>query len=156
MDFKTVTVCAYLMGTYWISTHFPYMNLIFYPTLGAFSFLFVSRPHTMKDLVRVAGGAVIVSIVGCLMFTVDQGIISFFLTSLLSVWLIRKFRWNAPPLLAVALIPFFAHPPSIWIIPICVSTSLAGLLLTLLMAEFVMVRVRQPRAAASLARTEAQ
>ncbi|MNE97139.1 hypothetical protein D3C80_1954410 [compost metagenome] len=49
---------------------------------------------------------------------------------------IHKFKWNAPPILAVALIPFFTQPQVPWAIPLSVAAALAGLLMTLSLAAY--------------------
>lgn len=107
--------------------------MVFYPTLGAFSFLFMHRGGHIKDIGRIIVGAIIVTI-GSLCYTISTGVVSFFATAIITLLLIQLFKWNAAPILAVSLIPYFAHPDSIWMLPLAVLISLLGLLLPLWLA----------------------
>ncbi|WP_127586106.1 hypothetical protein [Paenibacillus koleovorans] len=131
MNVKAVAISLYLMLIYWVSMHFPALKTVFYPTLGAFCYLFVSRTFRMRELSGIAFGAVIASLTGCLLHAVYPGVGSFFLNSLIVIWMIRKFHWNAPPILAVAFVPYFINPIAWWIVPLSVLVSLGGLLLLL-------------------------
>jgi hypothetical protein len=104
---------------------------LFFPTLGAFSFLFVSRSLQLKQMGGVILGACLSSTIGTLLYALDSGVLSLFITILSVILLINKFNWNAPPILAVAIIPFFVKADSFWLIPISVFVSLLGLLGTL-------------------------
>lgn len=117
------------MILYWISLHIPSLKTVFYPTLGAFSYLFVTRAFELRDLSRITLGAVIASCLGSLLNAMYPGVPAFLLNTLLVTWMIRKFHWNAPPILAVSLIPFFIQPIEWWVVPVSVLGSLSGLLL---------------------------
>ncbi len=137
MSLKTYAICLYIVFVYWISSHIPHMHALFFPTLGAFSLLFISRPYVQREFGKIALGAVVASLVGSLFVYFSSGVLSLLLTLLLVIWLINVFKWNAPPILAVSLIPFFTHPPLLWIIPVSVCGALLGLLLTLSAAAFL-------------------
>ncbi|MFH5185998.1 hypothetical protein ACHHV8_27005 [Paenibacillus sp. TAB 01] len=131
MNLKTWTICFYLLLIYWIAQHIPSVKMLFYPTLGAFSYLFISRTFAFKDFCRLIAGASAASLISSALFLSDTGFISFFAAVLSTIILIQKFRLNAPPILAIALVPFFTHPGNLWGLPLAVLVSLSGLLLTL-------------------------
>ncbi|MEW9701099.1 hypothetical protein [Paenibacillus sp. SI8] len=130
MLLRSLIVCCYLMAAYWASYHFPSMKMVFYPTLGAFSFLFMHRVDQIKDLGRIIIGASISVTIGSLLYALSTGVLSFFLTAIVTISLIQFFKWNAAPIMAVSFIPFFAHPVSVWALPTAVFVSLVGLLLS--------------------------
>jgi hypothetical protein len=129
MLLRSLVVCCYLMGAYWASYHFPSLRMVFYPTLGAFSFLFMHRVDQIKDVGRITIGAIIAVTLGSVMYSISHGTLSFFLTSMITISLIQVFKWNAAPILSVSFIPFFAHTTSIWALPIAVLVSLLGLIM---------------------------
>lgn len=128
---RSLIICCYLMTAYWASIHFPSLKMVFYPTLGAFSFLFIHRIGQPKDVVRIIIGAIIAVSLGSFFYTINTGAVSFFATAIVTISLIQVFKWNAAPILAVSFIPYFAHPDSLWALPIAVLASLAGLLIPL-------------------------
>jgi len=128
MLLRSLIICSYLMAAYWASYHFPSMKMVFYPTLGAFSFLFMHRVDEIKDLGRIIIGAIVSVTIGSLLYTISTGAVSFFITAIVTISLIKFFKWNAAPIMAVSLIPYFAHPTTIWALPAAVLASLAGLL----------------------------
>jgi hypothetical protein len=134
MFLRSLITCSYLMAVYWASTHFPSMKMVFYPTLGAFSFLFLHRGGHIKDTGRIIVGAIIAVTIGSIFYNISTGVVSFFATAIITISLIQLFKWNAAPILAVSLIPYFAHPVSIWMLPLAVLISLIGLLLPLWLA----------------------
>ncbi|MDQ6421229.1 hypothetical protein RB620_17530 [Paenibacillus sp. LHD-117] len=136
MRFKTYAICLYLVAVYWISLNIPHMHALFFPTLGAFSLLFISRPFRRDEVRNIAAGAVAASFIGSLLAHWNAGAGSLLITLLIVIGLINLFKWNAPPILAVSLIPYFARPPVFWAIPLSVCGALAGLLLTLSIAAF--------------------
>ncbi|WP_141500595.1 HPP family protein [Paenibacillus luteus] len=136
MRIRTYAICLYIILIYWISLHVPYMHSLFFPTLGAFSLLFISRPFEKKEIRKIAFGAVLSSLIGSLFVFWSTGVLSLLFTLLIVIFLIHQFKWNAPPILAVSLIPFFTQPPLVWVIPLSVCGSLLGLLFTLSMAAF--------------------
>ncbi|MBW7475226.1 HPP family protein [Paenibacillus oenotherae] len=131
MHLRSVIICSYLMVAYWASSHFASLEMVFYPTLGAFSFLFLQRMDKFNDIKRIIIGAVIAVTIGNLFYMFDSGALSFFATAIVTISLIHYFKWNAAPILAVSLIPYFAHPVSMWTMPVAVIVSLLGLLLPL-------------------------
>ncbi|MGO4271471.1 hypothetical protein AB4Z22_16765 [Paenibacillus sp. TAF58] len=128
MFLRSLVMCCYLMGAYWASYHFPSMKMVFYPTLGAFSFLFMHRVDQIKDIGRITMGAIIAVTIGSSMYAISHGAMSFFITAILTISLIQWFKWNAAPILAVSFIPFFAHPVAFWALPAAVLVSLLGLI----------------------------
>lgn len=136
MRIRTYAICLYIILIYWISLHVPYMHSLFFPTLGAFSLLFISRPFEKTEIRKIAFGAVLSSLIGSLFVFWSTGVLSLLFTLLIVIFLIHQFKWNAPPILAVSLIPFFTQPPLVWVIPLSVCGSLLGLLFTLSMATF--------------------
>ncbi|AEI45418.1 hypothetical protein [Paenibacillus mucilaginosus] len=132
---KTITISLYLFVIYYISVHIPALKPLFYPTLGAFSYLFVSRAFAVKDLLKLIAGATTASLLGSCFYFSHAGGVAFLCTSLVTIWMIRKFHLNAPPILAVALIPYFAQPAQWWTAPVSVVSSLTGLVLLLLLME---------------------
>lgn len=137
MRIKTYAICIYIIFIYWVSLHIPHMSTLFFPTLGAFSLLFISRPFEKAQLRKIAIGAIVSSFIGSLFVYWSSGVLSLLLTLLIVIFLINKFKWNAPPILSVALIPFFTHTSLIWVAPISVTGSLLGLLLTLSAAAYL-------------------
>lgn len=137
MSIKTYAICLYIVFVYWISVHIPHMHALFFPTLGAFSLLFISRPYERSAFSKIALGAVVASTIGSLFVYWSSGVVSLLLTLLLVIWLINLFKWNAPPILAVSLIPFFTQPPLLWVIPVSVCIALLGLLFTLSAATYL-------------------
>ncbi|MCY9592131.1 hypothetical protein PC41400_04350 [Paenibacillus chitinolyticus] len=136
MNVKIIGVALYIMLIYGISKHYPAMHGLFFPALGAFSFLFISRPFNAKAMSSISAGAVLATVVGTLIYYLVPGILALFVNTLIIIWL-NKVKWNAPPILAVSLIPFFTETPRIWDVPLAVALSLAGLTVTLLAADFV-------------------
>ncbi|SFM39290.1 hypothetical protein SAMN03159341_13031 [Paenibacillus sp. 1_12] len=131
MFLRSLIICCYLMAAYWASIHFPSLKMVFYPTLAAFSFLFIHRIGQLKDVLRIIIGAIVAVSLGSFFYTINTGAVSFFATAIVTISLIQLFKWNAAPILAVSLIPYFAHPVSLWTLPIAVLASLAGLLIPL-------------------------
>ncbi|MCD1258604.1 HPP family protein [Paenibacillus athensensis] len=132
MKLKMAAISLYIVLIYYFSLHVPLLHMLFFPTLGAFSLLFVSRSQDVRELSKIAAGAFIASIIGTALFHLGNGgVLSLFITIIVISWLIIKLKWNAPPILAVSLIPFFAHAPNVWIVPVSVCGSMAGLLATL-------------------------
>lgn len=129
MVVRSIFICSYLVAVYWLSHHYPTMKMAFYPTLGAFCFLFMKHGGQVQHTARVIVGATVASAVGSLLYLMDSGALSFFITSLVTITLIHVCRWNAAPILSVSLIPYFTHPAAFWILPLAVLVSLSGLLL---------------------------
>ncbi|MFC0211271.1 hypothetical protein ACFFK0_02205 [Paenibacillus chartarius] len=128
MFLRSVIVCCYLMMAYWVSVQYPSLKMVFYPTLGAFSFLFMHRADRIGEVGRIIMGAAISVTIGSVMYAISPGAASFFFTAFCTILLIQFFKWNAAPILAVSLIPFFAHPVTMWALPLAVLASLIGLL----------------------------
>lgn len=128
---KFSIICLYLSITYWIALNVNLLGMLFYPSLGSFSFLILGRKFQLKNLFKITLGAAVTSTIGsCLYFWYPSGF-SLFLTALITLYMMKIFDWDAAPILAVALIPFFSHPQSIWVLPISVLCSLIGLLIPL-------------------------
>lgn len=129
MLLRNLLICCYLVSIYWLSLHLPSLKMVFYPTLGAFCFLAVSRGRKLRDTGIVMVGAIVSVTLGSLLYSISSGALSFFATALVTITLIQAFKWNAAPILAVSFIPYFAHPDSIWTLPLSVVVSLSGLFL---------------------------
>lgn len=131
MTLKAIGICLYITFIYWVSLQVPALHALFYPTLGSFSFLFISRSFQIKDFLRIVLGAAAASIVGTSLYFLDEGVLSLIATTAIVITLITRFKLNAPPVLAVAFIPYFSRPEVFWLLPVSVVGTLAGLLLTL-------------------------
>ncbi|MCM3631285.1 HPP family protein [Paenibacillus glycanilyticus] len=143
MNLKTIALCLYVMLIYWLSLHFSFLDTLFFPTLGAFSFLFISRSSTIAEVGKITFGAVVSSVLGTVLYYIYPSPISLFINVLITIWLINKFKWNAPPIVAVALIPFFSHSPNHWFIPLSVCVALLGLMLVLYIVRVIESRRAQ-------------
>lgn len=134
MNLRIGAICLYIASIYWLSLKYPALHTLFFPTLGAFSLLFISRPFGKSELGKIAFGATIAAIIGSLLVSWNAGVIPFLLNTLIMIGLINRFKWNAPPILAVSFIPFFTQDSTDampWVIPLSVCVSLLGLLLVL-------------------------
>ncbi|NBD26620.1 hypothetical protein [Paenibacillus glycinis] len=131
MLIRSVGLGLFIMFVYWLSSQGPGMHMLFFPTLGAFGFLFITRSPRLPELLGIACCAVLSSIIGTLAYAVDSGMVSLFVSTLIVIWLVRTLKLNAPPIIAVSLIPFFAHPADLWMAPLSVAVSLGGLLAVL-------------------------
>ena len=137
MNLKIIAICFYLMLIYWLSQQIPSIKMIFYPTLGAFSYLFITRAFSFKDFGKMIAGACTASLVSSALYLSHTGMISFLAATLLTIILIQKFKLNAPPVLAIALVPYFAQPDHLWTLPLAVLISLSGLLLLLSLTQLI-------------------
>ncbi|MGG3319535.1 HPP family protein [Brevibacillus centrosporus] len=137
MNVKTVFICLYLMFVYWLSLQVSFLDTLFFPALGAFCFLFVSRSFRISEMSKITLGATVSSVIGTLFFFVYPSPISLFVNVLLTIWMINRFKWNAPPIVAVSLIPFFSQSSHHWFIPLSVCAVMLGVMLVLLIAELV-------------------
>ncbi|MWC26968.1 HPP family protein [Paenibacillus sp. MMS18-CY102] len=132
---RVIMVSLYLMVIYWASSHFPDVHTLFFPTLGAFCLLFLTRSFERKVWANISVGAVIGATVGNVLYSINPGPVTFFLNALLMIALITRMKWNAPPILAVSFIPYFSHPTTVWTLPLSVALSLSGLIATLWITE---------------------
>ncbi len=137
MNVKLVLISLYIAFIYWLSTHLTSLHALFFPTLGAFSFLLVSRDFDRKIAGNLLIGSTIAALIGTLLQTLDTGAVGLLADSLIVGWLIHRCRWNAPPILAVSIIPFFVDQTNAWITPVCVLLSLSGLIFLLAAANFI-------------------
>ncbi|TBL75628.1 HPP family protein [Paenibacillus thalictri] len=135
MNIKLLSASLFLMATYWISLKVPAMHMVFYPTLGAFCVLFTTRSFERIEIVKVIIGAAVSSVVGCLFYFIYPGALSILLVSLLVMWANKKYKLNAPPIMAIALIPFFSHPQHLWLTPLFVFLSLTSLFVLIGLAD---------------------
>ncbi|WP_158299450.1 HPP family protein [Paenibacillus antri] len=135
MNVKLAVITIYLVLIYWLSSHVPMLEPLFYPTLGAFSYLLVSRTMNLKESASIMAGAVFASITGTAFFFWLPETLSLLATFVLCIIMIQRFRLNAPPILAIALIPFFEPPATPWTIPLVVFATLTALLVTLFAVE---------------------
>ncbi|SFE87851.1 HPP family protein [Paenibacillus catalpae] len=135
MNLKTIAICLYVVLIYWLSLHISFLDTLFFPTLGAFSFLFLSRSSSISEVGRITFGAVVSSTLGTVLYYIYPSPVSLFINVVITIWLINKFKWNAPPIVAVALIPFFSHSAHHWAIPLSVCAAMLGLMLVLYVAR---------------------
>lgn len=131
LNVKIVISSLFLMSVYLISAKFSILHMLFYPTLGAFCFLISSRKLTCKEALSILAGATAASAIGVGMYEIYDGPVTIFIAALLVMRMIMFFKLNAPPIIAISLIPFFSHPPNPWISPVFTLVSLSGLFLTL-------------------------
>ncbi|HZG75123.1 MAG TPA: hypothetical protein VEZ72_04640 [Paenibacillus sp.] len=122
---KLIVISMYLALIHWLSTHVPLLEPLFYPTLGAFSYLLVARPMNGKESISIMAGAVAASVVGAALQYWAPGTVSLLATFVIGLTIIRRFNLNAPPVLAIALMPFFETPPTPWTIPVAVLVTLS-------------------------------
>ncbi|WP_027086433.1 HPP family protein [Cohnella panacarvi] len=137
MNVKLVLISIYIALIYWLSTHLSPLHALFFPTLGAFSFLLASREFDRKIAGNMLIGSTIAAVIGTLLHVLEPGAVGLLADCLLVGWLIHRFRWNAPPILAVSIIPFFVDQGNAWITPICVLLSLSGLIFLLAAANLI-------------------
>lgn len=128
MMYKSIAISSYIVFLYWLSLHKPGLNMIFFPTLGAFALICISRTFDIVWLLKVSFGAVVSALIGSILYYVYPGVVSLLAATLITTWLILRFKWNAPPILAVCLIPFFSQAPTPWIVPLSVLGALIGLI----------------------------
>lgn len=129
-------ISLYIIFIYWLSLQFTSLHMMFFPTLGAYCLFFMTKPLSRKAQIQISFGSVMVSILSTLMYHWNTGIISLFITTLITIGLINYFKWNAPPVLAVSIIPFFTHSASYWEFPVAISLSLSGIVVLLVAADF--------------------
>jgi hypothetical protein len=137
MNMNILAVSFYIVLIYSLSLHFPILHSLFYPTLGAFCFLFISRTHDSRVLSKIVFGACLSALIGSIMYAISTSEISIFINALIIIFLIKKFHWNAPPILAVSFIPYFSKAPDFWTIPLSVGLSLLSLLLLLFAVDAI-------------------
>ncbi len=132
---KIVLISLYIVLIYWISLKLEALHMMFFPSLGAYClFLFSKQLHT-KFIVKIFLGSVFVALISTVMFQLNDGLLSLFCTMLIAVGIIYKFELNAPPILAVAMIPYYIQAPSYWEFPFALSLTLIGLVAVLLLNE---------------------
>lgn len=135
MYLKSTVICLYLVLMYFISQHFPIGKLLFYPTLAAFSFFFMSRKLSKREVQNIFLATVLSSFFGELMYYVDGGILSFFVTCLGNMAMLLYFKINAAPITAISIIPFVYQPAELGTFSLSVLLSMTGLFITLQVAE---------------------
>ncbi|MBB3112231.1 Na+/phosphate symporter [Paenibacillus phyllosphaerae] len=136
LNLRVWAICGYVAVIYWISLHLPALKMLFYPTLGAFCFLFMSRSD-YRGIGRIALGAFIASLIGTLIFSFVPGIMALFINTLLIIQLKHLLKLNAPPVLAVSFIPFFSGAAEAWHVPVLIGVSLTGLTLLLMGVDWL-------------------
>jgi hypothetical protein len=144
MNIRIVTICLYIALIYWLSLHYPVLHTLFFPTLGSFSFLFIMKTFDIRVVSKITLGAIISSIIGTGLFSIHPGVVSLLITTLITIGMINKFKWNAPPILAVSFIPFFSNPPQLWAIPLSVAASLIGLTFILFVITLIENKIALP------------
>ena len=135
MNLKSIVICLYAMLIYWCSQHFTFLDTLFFPTLGAFSLLFISRTYHLAEFRNIIFGAFLCSIIGTALYYISPGVISLFINAVITIWMINRFKWNAPPIIAVAFIPYFSKSTHLWAIPLSVGVALVGLMFILLIVH---------------------
>ena len=129
MSVKSIAIASYIMLLYWMSLHFQDLHMIFFPTLGAFGFICITRSmNDLRWIMTISLGAVLISLISATLHMISSGMLSLMVTTLITIWLIHRFKWNAPPILAIALIPYFSHAQQMWTIPLSVAGALLGLI----------------------------
>lgn len=128
---RSLVACFYLLFAFWISSHSSELKMFFYPTLGAFCYFFMSRNLDNKNVIKIIIMAFVAAMASSILHYFNPGMITLFITCLLTLFMINFFKLNAAPIVAVALIPYFSNTSSIWLLPLSVLCSLIGLLITL-------------------------
>jgi hypothetical protein len=131
---KVVVVSLYLALIYWLSLHIAPLAPLFFPTLGAFSYFLITSNPTARRSILLVTGAGMASLLGSAAFLWLPEMPAILATFILTVVLIRRFHLNAPPILAIALIPFFDRPQELWATPLTVFVTLTVLVALLLLA----------------------
>ena len=131
---KVVLVSLYLAAIYWLSLHIAPLAPLFFPTLGAFSYYLIMSNPTARRYILLVAGAGLASLLGSAAFLWLPELPAILATFILTVVLIRRLQLNAPPILAIALIPFFDRPQELWSTPITVFVALTILVALLMLA----------------------
>lgn len=129
MVIRSLVACFYLLFAFWISSSTSELKMFFYPTLGAFCYFFISRTLDNKNALKII--TVVAAMASSFLHYLNPGMLTLFIICLLTLFMINFFKLNAAPIVAVALIPYFSNTSSIWLLPISVLCSLAGLFVTL-------------------------
>lgn len=137
MFIKLLMVCFYLTFVYWVSFQTSAFHMLFYPTLGAFSYFFISRSISNRELLKIICAAVIGVTCSSILHLLYPGIVTFFITCVVTVSMIHFLKLKAAPIVAVSLVPYFSKLSSVWIFPVSVLCSLGGLLLVLYFAQLI-------------------
>ena len=132
---KVAVISLYLALIYWLSLHVALLQPLFFPTLGAFSYFIVTRSPSARQALWLVVGAACASLLGSAAYLWLPGLPALLATFVLTVIMIRRFHLNAPPILAIALIPFFDRPLSVWATPLTVFVALILLVAALLAVE---------------------
>jgi hypothetical protein len=132
---KVVVVALYLAFIYWLSLHIAPLAPLFFPTLGAFSYFLITNNPTARRAVLLVAGASLASLLGAAAFLWLPEMPAILGAFILTVVLIRRFHLNAPPILAIALIPFFDRPQELWSTPMTVFVTLTILVALLLLVS---------------------
>ncbi|SDN51558.1 HPP family protein [Paenibacillus sp. yr247] len=127
MKIQVLATCVYLTLAYWATQHIPGLEMVFYPSLASFCVILFKREEYKKDLPKTIIAATVATVIGSLLHWLVGGIIAFFLTVLLTLFLMQRLNWTDAPVLAVALIPYFSKPLAVWSLPVAVFVSLVGL-----------------------------
>lgn len=131
MYIKSTVICLYLVVMFFISQQFTMGKLLFFPTLAAFSFFFMSRTLSKREVQHIFLATILSSLFGELMYYVDGGILSFFITCLGNMGMLLYFKINAAPITAISIIPFVYNPAEIGVFSMSVFLSMVGLFITL-------------------------
>lgn len=137
MFIKLFMVCVYLTFAYWMSFHISPSKMFFFPTLGAFSYFFISHSMSTTESLKIICAAVIGVTCSSILHFLHPGVVTFFITCVVIISMLHMFKLKAAPIIAVSLIPYFSKLSSVWILPISVLCSLAGLFLALYFAQLI-------------------
>lgn len=137
MKLKALAACSYIGFAYFLSAHVPGFHPLFFPTLGAFAYLFITRAATLREMGLAACRAVVVSFAGSVLSQLHPSTVFFVVNALFAFWLIHWRKWNMPPIMAVSFIPFFVHASDLWRLPVFTAAAISGLALTLALAAAV-------------------
>lgn len=157
MKLKAVAACGYLGLVYLAAGRLQGLHPLFFPALGAFAYLAITRRSDWREMMKMTAGAIVCSFVGSVLSFLHPNSVFLVIDALLVFWLIHKLNWNAPPILAVSLIPFFSRSSAWWTFPASSGAALIGLMLVLALASVLdrLPAVRAILSAASAARREA-
>ena len=155
MKLKAFAACGYLGLVYFAAGRVQGLHPLFFPALGAFAYLMITRQSAWREMLKMTAGTIVCSFIGSILSLLHPSSVFLVIDGLLVFWMIHRFKWNAPPIIAVSLIPFFSRSPDWWTFPVSSGIALIGLTLTLAAAS-VLAQLPAEKAIPSFARGETE
>lgn len=135
MKLSVFAACGYLGLVYFAAGHVQGLHPLFFPALGAFAYLMITRRSAWQEMLQMTAGTIICSFIGSILSLLHPNTVFLVVDALLVYWMIHRLKWNAPPIIAVSLIPFFSRSPDWWTFPVSGGAALIGLAFTLSIAS---------------------